>query len=165
MIQIISALDDATQKESKNMKPGIDYIAVATPFYCTDGKGSWLLHKRSKNCRDEQGVWDFGSGKLEFSQTLEESVLREVRDKYGCARKILEKLPAFSHLREQNGMKTHWVAVPFIVKVSSTEVMNGDPEKIDEIKWFTSESLPSPLHSGITAAFEKYKEMFKKYSR
>ncbi|HEY4495194.1 MAG TPA: hypothetical protein VI998_04000 [Patescibacteria group bacterium] len=31
------------------MKLGIDYIGISTPFYCNDGQGCFLLHKRSKN--------------------------------------------------------------------------------------------------------------------
>ena len=53
------------------MKPGIDYIGVSTPFYCHDGQGNFLFHKRSQKCRDEQGRWDTGSGKLEFGLTVE----------------------------------------------------------------------------------------------
>ena len=56
------------------MKPGIDYIGVSTPFYCHDGQGNFLFHKRSQKCRDEQGRWDTGSGKLEFGLTVEENV-------------------------------------------------------------------------------------------
>ena len=39
------------------MKPGVDYIGITTPFYCNDSNGLFLLHKRSKNCRDEHGFF------------------------------------------------------------------------------------------------------------
>ena len=57
------------------MKPGIDYIGISTPFYCHNGKGFFLLHKRNQNCRDEHGAWDTGSGKLEFGLTPKENAL------------------------------------------------------------------------------------------
>ncbi len=44
------------------MEKGIDYIGVASVFYCSDGKDNILLHKRSRNCRDEIGRWDCGGG-------------------------------------------------------------------------------------------------------
>ena len=36
------------------------------------------MHKRSKNCRDEQETWDCGAGSMEFGETFEETVRREV---------------------------------------------------------------------------------------
>lgn len=87
------------------IRAGIDYIGITTPFYCNDGKGKFLFHKRSKNCRDEQGAWDPGGGQLEFGQSLENSVLREVIEEYGCAGEIQGLLPAHSIFRTSNGKK------------------------------------------------------------
>lgn len=145
------------------MVTGIDYIGISTPFYCNDGKGNFLLHKRSKNCRDEQGMWDPGGGQLEFGQTLEESVLREVLEEYGCKGEIQEQLPAHSVFRTNNGKPTHWVAIPFFIKVNRDEVKNGDPEKIDELGWFTLDDLPKPLHNGFQQTYSKHKDYFEKY--
>lgn len=145
------------------MNIGVDYIGISTPFYCHDGKGNFLLHKRSKNCRDEQGNWDPGSGKLDFGTTLEENVLREVFEEYGCTGEIQERLPSHDIFRENNGVKTHWVAVPFFVKVDPSQVKNNEPEKIDEIGWFTLDNLPTPLHTGFAFTLNTYKEYFDKY--
>jgi len=145
------------------MKPGIDYIGISTPFYCHDGKGNFLLHKRSKNCRDEIGHWDAGSGQLDFGLTPEENVLKEVREEYGCEGEIQERLPAHSILRIHNGIKTHWLAIPFFIRVNQKNVKNNEPEKIDEIGWFTLDNLPKPLHIGFSFTFNHYVEYFQKY--
>ena len=145
------------------MDIGIDYVGISTPFYCNDGKGHFLLHKRSVNTRDEHGRWDPGSGKLEFGMQLEENVLKEVAEEYGCAGIIQEQLPAHTILREWNGKKTHWLAVPFFVKVDPKEAKNNEPHKIDEIGWFTLDDLPQPLHSGFQYTFNRYKTFFDKY--
>jgi 8-oxo-dGTP pyrophosphatase MutT (NUDIX family) len=71
-----------------SMNIGVDFIGITTPFYCHDGNGNILMHKRSSNCRDEQGRWDAGSGKLEQSLSLEENVLQEVLEEYGCKGEI-----------------------------------------------------------------------------
>ncbi|NTU46834.1 NUDIX domain-containing protein [Candidatus Roizmanbacteria bacterium] len=145
------------------MKPGIDYIGVTTPFYCNDGKGNFLFHKRSQNCRDEQGAWDMGGGQVEFGETLEESVLREVQEEYGCTGSIQEQLPAHSVLRTHNEKLTHWLAIPFFILVNPKEVINGDPEKLEEIDWFRLANLPQPLHTGFQYTLNRYKQFFKKY--
>lgn len=145
------------------MEAGVDYIGVSTPFYCNDGKGRFLFHKRSVRCRDEHGRWDSGSGQLEFGTTPEENVLREVLEEYGCKGEIQEQLPAQSILREWDGRKTHWVFYPFFVKVNPKEVRNNEPDKIDEIGWFTLDVLPEPLHTGFQYTFTHYREFFEKY--
>ena len=145
------------------MKPGIDYIGITTPFYCNDGKGNFIFHKRSKNCRDEQGKWDAGSGQLEIGHTPEENVLKEVFEEYGCKGEIQEQLPAHSIFREFNGVKTHWLAISFFIKVDPAEVKNNEPDKIEEIKWFRLDNLPKPLHTGFLFTFNNYKKNFNKY--
>jgi len=145
------------------MKTGFDFIGVTTPFYCHDGKGNFLLHRRSKNCRDEHGAWDMGGGQVEFGEILEDSVLREVKEEYGCKGIIQEQLPAHSVLRIHQGKKTHWIAIPFFVLVKRKEVKNNAPDKIDEISWFKLNQLPKPLHTGFNYSFQRYKKYFKKY--
>ena len=146
------------------MKPGVDYIGVSTPFYCHDGQGNFLFHKRSQKCRDEQGRWDTGSGKLEFGLTPEENVLKEVMEEYGVAGEIQERLLSFSLFRETNGVKTHWLIMPFVIKINRNEVKNNEPERIDEIAWFKLNNLPAPLHTGFELTFNKHRDLFKKYS-
>lgn len=146
-----------------NMRPGIDYIGITTPFYCNDGKGLFLFHKRSTNCRDEQGRWDPGSGKLELGLTPEENAIKEVEEEYGCVGEIQGKIPAHSIFRDFNGKKTHWLALPFFVKVNPSAVKNNEPEKIDEIGWFPLNKLPEPLHTGFHYTFTNYSQYFKKY--
>jgi len=131
------------------MKPGTDYTGVTTAFYCTDGSGRFLFHKRSESCRDEHGKWDCGGGKLEFGCSLKENVLREVQEEYGCPGKILKQLPAHSMHREWKGKALHWVAISFIVLIKASEARNNEPEKICEIGWFELDNLPSPLHPAV----------------
>lgn len=138
----------------------MDYVGISTPFYCNDGKGRLLLHKRSKNCRDEHGRWDPGSGKLEFGLTPEDNVLKEVREEYGCKGIIQKRLPAHSIFRTHNRKKTHWLAIPFFVLVNPKKVKNNDPAKIDEIEWFKLNALPKPLHTGFQFTLKHYKDHF-----
>ncbi len=146
-----------------DMKIGQDYVGITTPFYCHDGKGNLLMHKRSKECRDEQGTWDCGGGKLEFECSLEENVLKELMEEYGCTGEISEKLPAHDNFRIINDIKTHWLVVPFFIKVNPDEVKNGEPHKIEELAWFTIDTLPTPLLSGFVKTLDKYRSYFDKY--
>lgn len=144
-------------------KPGFDFTAITTPFYCHDGHGHFLLHKRSTNCRDEQGHWDCGGGKLEFGEEPDHGVLREVREEYGCQGIIQEHLPPFSSVRSHEGKTTHWIALPYIILVNRDEVKINEPQSMSEIGWFTLDNFPEPLHSGVKLALGRFKNTLEKY--
>ena len=144
------------------MKPGIDFIGVSVSFFCHDGN-EFLLHKRSDKCRDENGRWDFGGGRVEMGETLEQAVLREIKEEYGVHGIIEKQLPAHSLLRQENNIKTHWLIITFIVKVDRNKVIIGDPEKMSELDWFKLNNLPKPTHTGATYTLIHYPEEFKKY--
>ena len=147
------------------MQAGIDYVGITTPFYCNDGKGNFLFHKRSPLCRDEHFCWDTGSGKLEHGLTLQENILKEVKEEYGCTGTMQGQLPPHGIFREYNGQKTHWIAIPFFVLVDPNEVRMNEPEKMLELGWFALDALPNPLHSGFHHTLTTYKEYFDTYSK
>jgi 8-oxo-dGTP diphosphatase len=142
------------------LKPGVDYIGVTCVFFCHDGQGRILLHKRSKNCRDEQGRWDNGGGKLEFGErNFENAVRREVKEEYCVEPQEIKFLTATNVLRKNGNEDTHWVALIFAVKVDPTLVKIGEPHKMDDLSWFTADTLPSPLHSQMLRHLEHVKEV------
>lgn len=148
---------------SSEIRPGIDYIGVTTPFYCNDGNGNFLVHKRSENARDEQGVWDFGGGLLSFGELVEESVLREVKEEWGVEGQIQEQLPAHSMIRTLGGILTHWIAIPFFVKVDISKASIKESHKFDEMRVVRLNDLPQPFHTGVKQTMNKYPKYFDKY--
>ncbi len=145
------------------MKPGIDYIGLTVVFCCYDGKGKFLLQQRGVKCRDEQGFWEFGGGQIEFGETVEAAVLREMREEIGVSGSVIEALPPLSLLREDKGIKKHWLLFPFIILVDPKDVVvNEPPEKIAAVDWFRWEDFPQPLHPGDVLLLEKYKWYFEK---
>ena len=133
------------------MTPGIDYTGITVSFFCHDGSGNFVLSKRSERCRDEHHRWECGGGKLEYGENPRTAVLREVLEEYGVEGVIERELPAVSLIREPGGRSTHWLALPFLIRVPRERVIIGDPEAMAEIGWFRMDALPSPLHSGMQA--------------
>lgn len=135
--------------EKSDLRRGIDHIGVSASFVVHDGKGNMLLQKRGMKARDEQGRWDIGGGAIEFGETIEETITREIQEEL-CTKVLdMEFLTVYDAHREHDGAKTHWVAIIYAVKVDPKKVKIGEPHKIDELRWFTSKILPSPLHSQI----------------
>lgn len=145
------------------MKAGVDYVGVCTSFYCHDDEGNFVFAKRSKNCRDEHGRWDPGSGALDHGLTFRENVLKEVKEEYGCDGEIEAWLPPITILREHGDQKTHWVAIGAFVKIKSEEVKNMEPHKFDEMALFKFDDLPNPLHSGFEYHYAQQKDIFHQY--
>jgi ADP-ribose pyrophosphatase YjhB (NUDIX family) len=140
------------------MKKGVDYIGITCVFFCHDGQGNFLLHKRSEKCRDEVGRWDCGGGAMEVGETFEQAVRREIKEEYGCDVLDLKFLRANNVLRTNGGEKTHWVALIFAAKVDPKQVINGEPEKMVEVGWFKPDAFPQPLHSCWEEHFGYVKE-------
>jgi len=136
-------------KHAHDMKRGVDFIGVGVVFICHDGNGRVLLHKRSNKCRDEHGHWDNGGGAVEFGEDLESAVRREVLEEYGVEPIEVKYLEHKNVIRQNGDHKTHWVAMRYLVLVDPEKVVNGDPEKIDDLGFFAFDNLPSPLHSVV----------------
>ena len=139
---------------------GIDFIGVTCSFVCHDGNGNFLMHKRSQNCRDEQGKWDNGGGAHEFGSTFEETINREIQEEYGTKPFNLQFIKTYDALRSlEDGTPTHWVSIVYAAQVDRRKAKNNEPFKIEEIGWFTLKDLPSPLHSQSKHTLESVKAL------
>ncbi|MBI4054397.1 MAG: NUDIX domain-containing protein [Candidatus Doudnabacteria bacterium] len=144
---------EAPASGPESFTAGQNYIGITVVFFCHDGRGNFLLAKRSKHARDEQGKWDIGGGAVKFGETLDQAVQREVKEEYG-ARVLTRK---FLGIREIFRKKTHWIAFDFKVLVDPSLVKIGEPKKFEKLKWAKLKSLPKPLHSQLNTFFKKYR--------
>lgn len=144
-----------SEKVAKDLGRGIDYIGLSCSFVVHDGKGNILLQKRSQQCRDEQGTWDIGGGAVEFGEDLKDAVAREVKEELTTTPFNIQFLTIYdAHRSLADGTPTHWVAVIWSVQVDPLSISIGEPDKIDELNWFTSATLPAPLHSQFYKSFK-----------
>jgi len=147
---IKSAMGNNKKYKNSILKNGEDYVGVTCVFFCHDGKRRLLMHKRSQNCRDEKGRWDCGSGSMEFGESFEACVCREMKEEYGIVPKSIKLCGVANILRKNGKGRTHWVAVVFAAKVNPKQnIKTSEPHKIQEIKWFSTKRLPKPLHSRL----------------
>lgn len=139
------------------MKKGEDFTGITVVYFCHDGSGNVLLSKRGENSRDEKGTWDPGGGGLEFLDTVENTLRKEILEEY-CTDVLEYEFLGYRDVhRINNGKKTHWIALDFKVLVDRDKVKNGEPHKLDAVEWFRVNELPQPLHSQFPTFLEKYK--------
>lgn len=84
---------------------------------------------------------------MEHGETFEEAVRREVKEEYCVDIMDLKHLGVNNVIRKNGKQKTHWIAILFAALVNPKKVKIGEPEKMEEIGWFSQNDLPSPLHS------------------
>ena len=143
------------------MKKGFDYIGVGICAFCHDGKGNVVLVKRSNNARDEHGRWDIVGGGIEFGDTVEDTVHKEIKEELDTEVLGYEFLGYFDAHREYEGKQTHWVQLAFKVLINRERARIAEPHKFDDIGWFTLDALPSPMHSQFPKFFQKFKDKLK----
>ena len=138
------------------MQKGIDYPGVCVGYVCHDGQGNYLMNLRGAACRDEQGKWDFGGGGLDFGDSVEQTLVKELKEEYGVEPISSSFLGYTDFFNEYQGKKTHWLGLDFLIEVDRSKVINGEPHKFDDIGWFRLDALPENLHFSAPVIITKY---------
>lgn len=121
------------------MRKGVDYIGVGIGAVMVNSRGEMFLSKRGINSQNEAGKWEFPGGALEYGEGFEVCIKREMREEFGVEVEVIEQLEPFNHLIPEEHQ--HWVALCFVGKVISGEPRILEPEKSQEIGWFTLSHL------------------------
>jgi 8-oxo-dGTP diphosphatase len=138
---------------------GTSFTGVGTVFFCHDGKGKFLMSKRSQNTRDEQGRWEIAGGGLKWGSTAEDNIRREVKEEFAADAKSIEFMGYRDVFRKrEDGTPTHWLMLDFAVLVDPKDVKLNEPDMSDEIGWFNIDSQPKPVHSQHNKLMKKYQK-------
>lgn len=128
----------------KTPKPGLDFIGVSAGAMIFNDKGEIFLSKRSKNASNEKGHWETPGGRVEFGETLEKAVKREIKEEYGVDIILVNQFPAANHIIPKENQ--HWIATTFLAKIKKNQTPKiMEPNKCDAIGFFKLNSLPKPL--------------------
>lgn len=117
--------------------PGLRHVTVGAIVINSEGKV--LLVKRSAKF-SRAGTWTVPGGFLDRDKTMEEAVLKELKEEAGHTGKIV----ALFHVNDNPGRpKEDRQNVDFIYLVEAGEGLFEENEETIEIKWFDKKSLPS----------------------
>ena len=126
------------------MKPGIDYIGVGVGAFIENTEGKILLALRGVNAKNERGMWEIPGGAVEFGETFEEALNREVYEELGITIVIGEVLEIVSHILKEEHQ--HWVSPTYLCSIAQGIPEVREPEKCDQIGWFSlQETKRMPL--------------------
>jgi len=140
------------------LKRGTDYIGVGVGAMIFNDREKVFLAKRGPKARNEAGKWDFPGGSVEFGETVENAIKREIKEEFDINIEILELLEVNNHIIPEE--KQHWISPTFIARIVSGEAKIMEKDKNEKIGWFTLDKIPRPLT--ITSE-QNYKTYIKKF--
>ena len=114
-----------------------------------------LLIKR--NTVPFKGYWALPGGRMDPGETVEQTIVREVKEETGLDIAIVSKVGEYVEKGVKDDVDYEYYPTCFVVKSVGGELKKQDSE-IQEIKLFSLNQLPLPL------AFE-HEEMIKDYMK
>lgn len=111
-------------------------LAVAAIGVVTNDSGEVLITKRGEDeAADAENKWEFPGGGLEFDESVEEAVIREVKEETGYDVEVVRLLPKIytNHWVHKNGDQKQVVLLAYHCKIIGGELKrnSGDLEIID----------------------------------
>lgn len=103
--------------------------------------GKILLLKRVR--APEAGHWGIPGGKVDWLETLEHAVKREIAEEVGLQLDSLELLVNVDQIDTEKA--EHWVAPVYRVTAFTGQAVVQEPEKHSGMDWFELDQLPEPL--------------------
>ncbi len=103
--------------------------------------GKVLLIQRLK--APEAGCWALVGGKVEWLETVEDTIIRETLEEVGVQINRLELLTVIDLMDAAD--QYHWVSPVYLVEDFTGEPQLMEPTKHGAVQWFDLDNLPSPV--------------------
>lgn len=111
-------------------------IIVASAFIHRDGK--LLVAKRAETERFLPGIFEIPGGKVEFGETMEEGVAREIREEMGIEVAVGEPFHVFTYANESR----HAVEVDYFCSmIDPSQPIILDPKNHSEYRWIGPDEI------------------------
>ena len=104
--------------------------------------GKILLVRRST--QPFKGYWALPGGKVDAGETVEQAVVREVKEETGLDVEIMKKTGEYHEKGIQNGMEYNYYPACFLVRPKGEKFIRQESE-IEQISLFSFDELPERL--------------------
>jgi len=137
------------------MKRGKDFIGVGVGAFIVseDGRSVLLVCRKRP---PESGFWSIPGGAVEFGETFEVALKREVLEETGLRVEIGDLLSLTDHIVPEDS--THWVTPQFLAAIVGGKLQNLEPDKHEALEWHLLDHLPKDLTMPTLNALRRYKE-------
>lgn len=124
-------------------------IAVGVMIF-KDGKVLLIRRQGSHGA----GEYAFPGGKLEYGESFEECIIREIMEETGITIKNISFINIFN---SKFYSPKHFIILGFKADWESGEAKIMEPNKCDHIGWYTIDDLPEPLFKHSKTILESYR--------
>ena len=126
-------------------------IASGYVFFIKNNK---ILLLRRFNTGYEDGKYGLPAGHIEENETLTAGTCREIKEEVGV--NLIPKDIKLVHImhRKENDIRMDFF---FTVNTRHTDPKNMEPDKCDDLQWFSIGDLPKNTIPYIKAAIENYR--------
>jgi ADP-ribose pyrophosphatase YjhB (NUDIX family) len=115
-----------------------------------DPAGRLLLGKRRR--MPEAGCWGLLGGKIDWMETAEAAIVREVREESSLEVRVVRLLCVVDHFEPDMAPPQHWLSPVFLAEIVSGEPRVVEPDAIEALGWFARTELPEPLTKAVPRA-------------
>lgn len=122
-----------------------------------------LANKRGVNTPDYQGMWNMPCGYLDFDETCEEAVIREIFEETGLKIGYFDSMRLVSinsdpkESNKQNVTVRYKIVISKCVENVILTSKNAEPGEVDSVKWINVNNI-----GGYNWAFNHY-DLIKEY--
>ncbi len=142
-------------KDQSSLKKGKDYIGVGVGAIIVE-QDQVLLLKRLKD--PEAGCWSIAGGAVDFGETIEDAIKRELKEELAVDIEISTLLGVTNHILPE--AETHWVSPVFLVEIVSGTPKIMEADKHSDLRWFKISRLPDNITLTTSSAVNFLSQYF-----
>lgn len=132
------------------------YPKVGVGAIVLDKDDRILLQLRNKS--PEAGRWSIPGGRVEFMETVETAIVRELKEELGIDVVVEGLLCVTNHIVPVDN--AHWVSPAYLVRVVAGEAENLEPESTRRMQWFPFSDLPENLTLTTQSAVKAFQSRY-----
>jgi ADP-ribose pyrophosphatase YjhB (NUDIX family) len=142
------------------MSTRFTYIGSAYLFLIKDNQ---ILLQRRFNTGFQDGNYGVPAGHLDGGETAREGCAREIREEIGVS--INPDNLTVVHIMHRKAAKDERIDFFMTASKYDGEIVNNEPDKCDDLRWFPLDSLPENMVDYVKVALNSYlqKQIYSEY--
>lgn len=113
-----------------------------------------------RNHEPDKDKWAFIGGFVDWDETTEQAVIREVKEEIGIGATVLKLFGVYSDPGRDNDIQN--IAIVYLMRLQSTAFILNEDE-VKDLQWFPLDSLPESIAFDHRKIIEDYKRMIGTY--
>ncbi|MFQ6040543.1 MAG: NUDIX hydrolase [Candidatus Poribacteria bacterium] len=109
-------------------------IVISSSAIIYDGNARVLLAQRSNNKKLDPGLWETIGGTIEFGESPEECLRREIKEELGCEVKNLILFNIYNYFVKNN---LQLISIVYLATIAGIPKFNKD--EIQDLRWFSED--------------------------